>query len=183
MSRINYTLAFLLGVILLWHSLYTIIEFDPQFLFFTCYPATLLVIAGLLWSFPMCLGIGGFWLISALPLYLHYAIVFSDWEISGILFHICGPLVAIFALRHYKLSRFTWLFAMAFGMIFQVLARIFTASDLNVNAAFRVYQGWEGLFPDYKWYLLFSYTAFSLTFLIKKHSSKLRKRQKIINTF
>jgi hypothetical protein len=94
---------------------------------------------------------------------LFYAILSGDWKISGTLFHVCGPIVGILALRHFRLPKYTWIVAECVGAALYVLARLLTDEALNVNAAFRVYEGWEGIFSNYAWYvviMLVGYGAF-----------------------
>jgi hypothetical protein len=51
------------------------------------------------------------------------------------------------------------------ALILQVLGRIFTDPALNVNAAFRIYDGWEGLFPNYPVYFVVMFLGFAAFFL------------------
>jgi len=53
----------------------------------------------------------------------------------------------------------------------QFLARLFTDEKLNINAAFRVYDGWEGLFSNYRIYFLTMLVSFGLFFVMLTYLS------------
>jgi hypothetical protein len=111
----------------------------------------------------MLIGAGTGWTLIGFPLWLYYVILSGDWKISATLFHICGPIVGILAMRNFRLPKYTWIFAEFVGVALYGLARLLTDEALNVNAAFRVYEGWEGIFPNYAWYvviMLVGYGAF-----------------------
>jgi hypothetical protein len=152
-------------VILLWHTLYTAIKMDPQYLLFICYPANLLVAVGIFSRHPALIGIGSQWTILALPFVLIDYVITGDYEISGVLFHLSGPIIGLMALRTYRLPGYTVIGALGLGLLCQVLARRLTAESLNINIAFAVWRGWEDLFPDYRIYMAVVYVGF-LTFFI-----------------
>jgi len=157
--------------ILLWHALYTALYMDPQYLFFICYPANLLVAVGIIGRYPVFIGIGTKWTILALPfVFLDYFIT-GDYEVSGILFHLSGPIIGIIALKTYRLPPYTFMGALCFGVVFQMLARQFTAESLNINIAFSVWRGWETMFPDYRIYIAIVYVGFFSFFIIFQYIS------------
>ena len=49
----------------------------------------------------------------------------------------------MFVLRQIGMDRGTWLFAFGWYLLVQLLSRVFTAADLNVNLAYRIQPGWE----------------------------------------
>lgn len=148
-----------------WHAAHTVICLDVQYLLFVCYTSNLLLGIGILTGSGLLVGTGFGWTLIALPLWFHYAILQNDWEPSGIVFHVCGPIVGAMAVRHHRLPKHTCVFAMAVGAILQALARLFTDEALNINAAFRVYDGWEGLFSNYLAYSLAMLVGFGTFFV------------------
>ncbi len=152
-------------LILFQHVLYTVFYLDSQYLFFICYPANLLVAIGIFRKKPVFIGIGTQWSILAMPfVFLDYYIS-GEYEISGILFHLSGPLIGLLALQRYRLPKMTFLYTIGLGVIFQVLARLFTSKELNINIAFSVWRGWETIFTDYRMYLVLVYLGFGAFFI------------------
>ena len=52
------------------------------------------------------------------------------------------------------------------GILSCLLARVFTHPQYNVNAAFRVQQGWEFVFPDIRASIFAQLMVYSLVFLV-----------------
>jgi hypothetical protein len=152
-------------IMLAWHTTDTVLKLGPQYLFFVCYPANLLLCVGVFRRSALLIGSGFGWLLIAFPLWLYDAVLRNDWAPSCTLFHIVGLFVGALAVRRYRLPRHTWLFAMALGLLMQLLARLFTAEALNINAAFRVYQGWEWMYPNYASFFLAMLLSFSMLFI------------------
>lgn len=151
---------------LLWHGAYTVRTLDPQYLLFVCYAANLLLCFGIVVRSPLLIGSGCGWLLMALPLWLHDAILNDSWAPSCVLFHLAGLGVGAVVIRAYRLPRHTWAFALAVGLLLQGLARLFTNAALNINAAFRIYAGWEWLYPNYPRFWLAMLCGFSLSFAL-----------------
>ena len=80
---------------LLWHGAYTAIMLDAHYLFFVCYSANLILGIGIYVRSGLMVGIGTGWCLVAFPLWLYYAVLNSDWEISCIALHCCGLLVGL----------------------------------------------------------------------------------------
>jgi hypothetical protein len=55
----------------------------------------------------------------------------------------------MFVLRKIGMVRLTWLYAFGWYLVLQLLSRLFTASELNVNLAHQIQPGWESLFGAY----------------------------------
>ena len=94
-------------ITLLWHCAYTAIVLDAQYLLFVCYAANLFLGIGILARSGLWVGVGAGWCLIGFPLWVYYAILNSDWEISGIAFHCCGLLVGGMALKNYRLPGYT----------------------------------------------------------------------------
>ncbi len=151
---------------LVWHGLYTVFVLSPDYLLFVCYTANLLLGVGILIRSGLLIGAGYGWILLGFPLWLYDMIRTWEWDVSGIVFHTCGLLVGGMALRGYRIPKYTWFVALCIAVSLQVLARFFTDPLLNVNAAFRVYDGWDGLFSDYRLYTLVMLVGFGLFFAV-----------------
>ena len=112
------------------------------------------------------IGVGFGWVLIALPLWLYSLYLNPQCEISCTLFHIVGLAIGLQAIRYYSLPNHIWIGAVSLGFIMQILARTFTESSLNINAAFRVYQGWETIFGQYNTYIIISAIFFTLFFCL-----------------
>ncbi len=151
---------------LIWHGAYTIVKLNPEYLFFVCYAANFLLSVGILTRSGLLTGTGFCWVVGGFPLWLHYAIRTSDWEPSGLVFHTSGLLAGALSMRFHRYPRYAWVLALALGAFLQLLARLFTDPVLNVNAAFRVYEGWEALFSSIVIYRIVMATGFGAFFLV-----------------
>ncbi len=150
-------------LVLLWHGAYIVLHSHADYLLFICYTANLMLGVGILIRSGLLVGAGFGWILVAFPLWLYDAILLGEWEVSCTVFHIAGLVVGAMAARRYRFPGRTWAFALAAAILLQGLSRAFTDEALNVNAAFRVYKGWEGLFSDYGMYyctMLIGFGAF-----------------------
>ncbi len=165
--------------ILIWHSCNTIFYENPQYLLFVCYTANLLVAIGIICRWRLIFGMGFLWTVAALPLFIYdnsYESVSSTLaailcRCTCMLFHVSGFIVGLLVLKFYRLPKFTWLAALGLGLALQVLARSFSDESLNINAAFRVYQGWEGVFSDYTVYTITMLLSFGISFILLQWGS------------
>ena len=79
---------------------------------------------------------------------------------SSSLAHLGGLSVGLIILRRVGMDRWAWVYAFAWYLIMQVVSRLFTPANMNVNLAHRIQDGFEGAFSSYlKFWLL-------LTFLV-----------------
>ncbi len=153
-----------LAVTIAWHVVHTVLYSNPQYLFFVCYAANVLLCLGIFARSALLVGAGFGWLLVAFPLWLYDAIRISNWEPSCTLFHVTGLAVGAAAIRSYRLPRLTWAFSLALAAVLQLCARLFTDEALNINSAFRIYDGWEGVYPNYAVFYLSALAAFGLAF-------------------
>jgi hypothetical protein len=153
-------------IVLLWHSLYISLTLSPDYLFFVCYPANLILIIGIIFRVSLFIGVGFGWTLIAFPLWLYSVYLTGDCELSCALFHITGMLVGFMTLKQYVFPGKTWIAAISLALLMQLLARFFTDRHLNINAAFRIYEGWEGVFSNYAIYMLTMLLGFSLFFIM-----------------
>ncbi len=152
--------------VLIWHGVYTVYYLHADYLLFICYTANLALGTGIILRSGLLIGTGFGWIVIAFPLWLYDAILHSEWELSCTAFHICGLIVGAMAVRRYRLPKHTWAFALAVAVVLQFLSRVLTDESLNVNAAFRVYEGWEGLFSNYIVYFFVMLSGFGAFFVL-----------------
>lgn len=153
-------------LVLAWHSMYITMTSSSDYLFFVCYPANLFLVIGIFFRIGLLIGVGFGWVMIGFPLWFYSAFLTGEWELSCILFHVTGVLVGFMTLKHYVFPKATWLAAVLLAVIMQILARLFTDEKLNINAAFRVYEGWEGVFSNYTVYMIFMLLGFAVYFFV-----------------
>jgi hypothetical protein len=114
-----------------------------------CYLANLLLAAGLLLNRPEPIRPGAIWILPGIPLWLMDMISTGIVRPTGVLAHLGGAAVGIFALSRFRVGRRAWLHAFLLFLAVQQLCRWATPPDLNVNLAHGIYAGWEQMFTGY----------------------------------
>ncbi len=152
-------------ITLIWHGYYTV-GLHPHYLLFVCYASNLLLVIGMVVGSGLLVGTSFGWILIALPLWLYDAVLNSNWQISGIAFHMAGVFVGGLAIKDYRMPKYTWCAGLGLGILLQFLSGRFTEESLNVNAAFRVYDGWEGTFSNYTIYILTMVFGFGVFFIV-----------------
>lgn len=114
-----------------------------------CYLANLLLAAGLFLARPELLRPGALWILPGIPLWMLDMISTGIVRPTGVLAHLGGAAVGIYALGRYRAGRGAWLHAFLLFLAVQQLCRWVTPPDLNVNLAHGIYAGWEKMFPGY----------------------------------
>lgn len=100
------------------------------------------------------LAIGLCWLSIGVPLWLLDLASGGAFMPSSILTHVVSPIGAILALVRVGWPESAWWkAAMSLAALLGV-TRLATPAQANVNLAFRVWPGWEGLFPNHGVYLI-----------------------------
>ena len=126
-------------------------------MFWMCNIGNLLLAIGLFLDRPGLIRIAGIWSITGLfvwgrfilPQWFHYATL--DWGavVSGTLAHVGGVTVGFLALHRVRVDKSTWLYSFFWYLLLQVISRLATAPDLNVNVSHKIYEGWEQSFGAY----------------------------------
>ena len=74
--------------------------------------------------------------------------------------HLGGLSVGLVILRKIGMDRWAWVYAFVWYLVMQVVSRLLTPANMNVNLAHRIQDGFESAFGSYlKFWLL-------LTFLV-----------------
>jgi len=126
-------------------------------MFWMCNIGNLLLAFGLFLDQPVLIRVAGIWSITGLfvwarfilPQWFHYATL--DWlaVVSGTLAHIGGVVVGFLSLRRVRVDRAAWLYSFVWYLLLQVISRLGTAAELNVNVSHKIYEGWEKTFGAY----------------------------------
>jgi hypothetical protein len=126
-------------------------------LLWMCNVGNLLLAAGLFLDQPVMIRAAFIWSLPGLLVWLRYVV--SEWFLyptldwsavtSGTLAHIGGLIVGLLALRRVRVDRLAWLYAFAWYLAIQLVSRLVTPAELNVNVSHQIYEGWQGLFVSY----------------------------------
>lgn len=126
-------------------------------MFWMCNIGNLLLAIGLFSDQPVLIRVAGIWSITGLfvwgrfilPQWFHYETL--DWGavVSGTLAHVGGVIVGFLSLHRMRVDRTSWLYCFGWYLLLQVISRLATAEDLNVNVSHQVYEGWEKSFSTY----------------------------------
>jgi hypothetical protein len=80
--------------------------------------------------------------------------------LSSSLAHLGGLSTGLVVLRRVGMDRWAWVYAFVWYLVMQVVSRLLTPANMNVNLAHRIQDGFEGAFGSYKTFWLL------LTFLV-----------------
>jgi hypothetical protein len=89
------------------------------------------------------------WMIPGLVIWGFYVLLPYGFVPTSTLAHVGGFIVGLFVLSQVRVDRRAWLYAFGWYLILQVLSRLITAPDLNVNVAYRIQSGWESKFGSF----------------------------------
>jgi hypothetical protein len=133
-------------------------------MFWMCNIGNLILAIGLFFDNRWLMRIAIIWTIPGLIIWFIYVVLLWGVFLTSTLAHVGGLAVGMFVLRKIGMERHTWLYALGWYLLVQLLSRLFTASDLNVNLAHKIQPGWEHLFGSYWqfWLVLTVVTALVL---------------------
>lgn len=101
------------------------------------------------------IGMGVCMLAFGAPLWIIDLISTGDFYFGSLLTHFGVPLLGVWSLRPTGWPAGTTLPATAVLIGFMLLSRLVTPPEMNINLVFRIYPGWEHLFPNHAAYLGF----------------------------
>jgi hypothetical protein len=133
-------------------------------LLWMCNVGNVLLGVGLLSNQPRLIRVAVIWSVPGLFVWWRYVVTewfgyaTLDWwaVVSSTLAHIGGLIVGIIALRRVRVDQITWLYAFVWYLAIELVSRLITRPELNVNVSQRIYSGWNGVFQSYLkfWMLL-----------------------------
>lgn len=152
-----------------------------------CNIGSLILALGLFLEKPVLIRLAGVWMIPGVVVWFMYYVMptwgrlftgqFSYTDIFGLLTstltHVGGFAVAMLVLRTIRVDRLTWLYAFGWYFVLQLVTRLLTPVDWNVNLAHKVQPGFEQTFTSYFkfWLVLTAATGaclWLLGFLLRK---------------
>lgn len=114
-----------------------------------CNIGNLVLAIGLFLEKPLLVRVAAIWTIPGLVVWFIYVVLAWGVFLTSTLAHVGGLAVAAIALKTYRLDRNSWLYAFGWSLLIQLISRMFTAPDLNVNLVHSIQPGWERTFASY----------------------------------
>ena len=129
-----------------------------------CNVGNLLLAMGLFLEKPLVIRLAAIWMIPGLITWFLYVVLPWGVFLTSTLAHVGGLTVAMIALSRVRMDRTAWRWAFGWYLVIQLLSRLVTPSDLNVNLAHAMQPGWERTFGSYWifWLALTVLTAVAL---------------------
>ena len=132
-----------------------------------CNIGNLVLALGLFLKRPVLIRVSTLWMVPGLLVWIVYVLLPWGVFLSSTLAHVGGLAVGIAALVKVRMDRVSWLYALGWYFVMQLLSRLFTPAALNVNLAHAIQPGWEQTFTSYLkfWLALAVFAIFLLGFL------------------
>jgi hypothetical protein len=87
--------------------------------------------------------------------------------LSSSLAHLGGLSVGLVILRKVGMDRWAWVYAVGWYLVMQIVSRLLTPANMNVNLSHRIQDGFEGAFGSYwKFWLLLTFLVAMFGWLI-----------------
>ena len=114
-----------------------------------CNVGNLLLAIGLFLNHKELIRAAAIWTIPGLGIWFWFVWLNGSTPWSSTLAHVGGIIVGMIVLRRVRMDRIAWLYALAWYLFMQLVSRIVTSPDLNVNVAHHIQTGWENTFSSY----------------------------------
>jgi hypothetical protein len=114
-----------------------------------CNIGNLLLAIGIFLGQPILIRVAVIWSIPGIVIWFRYVVMVWGVFAASTSVHVGGLIVGLLALRKVGVDRAAWRYAFAWYLILQLLSRLVTPAELNVNVAHHMYQGWERVFSAY----------------------------------
>lgn len=113
-----------------------------------CNVGNLLLAIGLFLNHKELIRASAIWTIPGLGIWFWFVWLQGSTAWSSTLAHVGGIIVGLFVLSRVRMDRIAWLYAFAWYLLIQIVSRLITPPDMNVNVVFKVQPGWEGAFSS-----------------------------------
>lgn len=114
-----------------------------------CNIGNLLLAMGLFLDKTRVVRFAAIWMIPGLIVWFIYVVLAWGVFLTSTLAHTGGLIVAMIALRKYRMDRTAWRWAFGWYLMVQLCSRFVTPVELNVNLAHSIQPGWERTFDSY----------------------------------
>jgi len=114
-----------------------------------CNIGNLLMAIGLFTANRWLMRVAIIWTIPGLLIWFLYVVLTWGIFLSSTLAHVGGLVVGMIVLRQIGMEKRTWLYAFGWYLLVQLLSRLLTSPELNVNLAHSIQPGWEQRFSSY----------------------------------
>lgn len=114
-----------------------------------CNIGNLVLAIGLFLNQAILIRIAVLWMIPGLVVWLLYVVLAWGVFLSSTLAHVGGIIVGMLALQRVRVDRAAWLYALLWYLAVQLLSRLITPVEMNVNVSQRIYDGWQQTFTAY----------------------------------
>ncbi len=114
-----------------------------------CNIGNLLLAIGIFLDHRELIRAAAIWTIPGLGVWFWYVWLNGDTAVSSTLAHVGGIVVGLFVLRRVRMDRIAWFYAFVWYLFMQIVSRLVTSPELNVNVAHRIQAGWEGAFGSF----------------------------------
>ncbi len=139
-----------------------------------CNIGNLLLALGLFFKEPRMIRAAAIWTIPGLVAWLLYVVPTWGVVLASVLAHVGGLVVGLVALRRVGVERGAWLYALGWYFVVQLISRLITRVDLNVNVSQGMYSGWDRTFNAYwKFWLVLSLLVAMVLWIITSLLNKL----------
>ena len=114
-----------------------------------CNIGNLVLAIGLFLDQAVLIRIAVLWMIPGLVVWLLYVALAWGVFLSSTLAHVGGIIVGMLALEKVRMDRAAWLYALLWYLAVQLLSRLITPVEMNVNVSQKIYDGWQQTFTAY----------------------------------
>lgn len=150
------------------HAFISIRANESSNLLWLCNVGALFIGIGLLVGRRELLGIGILWSILGNGIWTAYVIFGATFHWSSLLTHAGGLLLGLAGVRLIGLPRNAWLLALLSLPLLQIVSRVLTREDDNVNIAFRIQDGLGDRFESYPTFWIVVFLTCAVTFLLSE---------------
>lgn len=132
-----------------WRLLQYISVSTPDWIMYNCHLATLAFGIALLVDWPRVIRVMSIWLFIGLPMWLIDAWVFQVIWVASVFSHLGGFVLAWLAMKRVRATGVEWLPAWLWFLGVQMLTRLTTRPELNINIAHTPYQLFRDSYSSY----------------------------------
>lgn len=132
-----------------------------------CNIGNLVLAIGLFLNWPLLIRVAVIWTIPGLVVWLIYIVMSWGMFLSSTLAHVGGIVVGLVAIRKVGMDRSAWFYALCWYFVAQLLSRLITPVELNVNVAHTIEPGWRQTFGAYwKFWVVLALTTAIVLWLL-----------------